>query len=259
MTNNYDKQNIATMEMIYGQGYLSAGGDEAVAAIVDGLDLTDLDVLDVGCGLGGAVITLARDHHVNHVHGIDIDNAVLERASGLVEAANLNEKITLTQVEPGPFPLADEKFDVVYLTAVACHFQDVKPLFDEICRVLKPGGKIVGRDWLKIDQNREYQIWDEMLRSQGLNFYFIDDTSFSNSLICSGFSDVSVNDCTKEIALHAVDAVERVENELKTPLTEVLGDDGYKSCLHWTRIRADALTKGGIGQSYFRGTRPRNL
>ena len=45
MANNYDKTNIATMEMIYGEGYLSAGGDEDVARILDGLDVSGKQVL----------------------------------------------------------------------------------------------------------------------------------------------------------------------------------------------------------------------
>ncbi len=42
MANNYDKTNIASMEMIYGEGYLSAGGDEDVARILDGLDVSQV-------------------------------------------------------------------------------------------------------------------------------------------------------------------------------------------------------------------------
>lgn len=47
MSNNYDKTNIASMEMIYGEGYLSAGGDEDVARILDGLDVSGKQILAV--------------------------------------------------------------------------------------------------------------------------------------------------------------------------------------------------------------------
>ena len=61
------------MEMLYGTGYLSMGGDDEVANIVAQVDVAGKDVLDIGCGLGGALIALTRNHHARHAHGIDID------------------------------------------------------------------------------------------------------------------------------------------------------------------------------------------
>ncbi len=69
MSNNYDASNIATMEIIYGEGYLSAGGDDEIARIFDARSLSGQSVLDVGCGLGGAAVTLARDLGAGHVNG----------------------------------------------------------------------------------------------------------------------------------------------------------------------------------------------
>ena len=37
--NQYDQRNIETMETVYGRGYLSAGGDEEVAKVLDQFDL----------------------------------------------------------------------------------------------------------------------------------------------------------------------------------------------------------------------------
>ena len=108
-SNRYDAQNIATMEMIYGEGYLSAGGDSEVAAILEGVPLSGARVLDLGCGLGGASITIVRDHHAAHVHGVDIDGKVLDRAAELVDREGLGERITLQQIEPGPLPFANDR------------------------------------------------------------------------------------------------------------------------------------------------------
>ena len=58
--NRYDPRNIETMELVYGTGYMSAGGDAEVARIVSGIKICDQQILDVGCGLGGAAISLVK-------------------------------------------------------------------------------------------------------------------------------------------------------------------------------------------------------
>ncbi len=256
MKNQYDPKNIASMEMIYGEGYLSAGGDAGVAAIVGGLELAGKRVLAVGCGLGGELITLARDHKAGHVHGIDIDARVLGRARELVSRENLTDRISLTKTGPGPMPFDNNQFDIVYATAVTCHFQTLEPFFKEALRVLQTGGKIVGREWFRIADNPAYHAWDDWLRNQGLNFYFVGTEAFSASMTDCGFTDVSIIDRTAMIADLAVNAMTRVDNALKADLIRVLGNAGYQSCKNWTAIRARALTSGGIGQGQFCATRP---
>ena len=251
MVNNYDNTNIATMEMIYGEGYLSAGGDEDVALILDGLDVSGKQVLDAGCGLGGATVTLARDHGA-WVTGLDIDSTVLARANELVEKANVGDRVVLKHFEPGPFPVEDNRFDLVYVTAVTCHVVDLVGFFKDIRRVLKQGGVVVGRDWFKISDNWRYRKWDSLLRDKGLNFHFVDIDTFRQALNESGFAKSRIMDRTDFIARLARDAVNRVDNDLAEDLRQVLGEQGYQDCRKWTEIRADALTHGGIGQSQFR-------
>ena len=251
MANNYDKTNIASMEMIYGEGYLSAGGDEDVARILDGLDVSGKQVLDAGCGLGGAAVTLARDHGA-WVTGLDIDSTVLARANELVEKANVGDRVVLKHFEPGPFPVEDNRFDLVYVTAVTCHVVDLVGFFKDIRRVLKQGGVVVGRDWFKISDNRRYRKWDSLLRDKGLNFHFVDMDTFRQALNESSFTKSRIMDRTDFIASLARDAVHRVDHDLAEGLRQVLGEQGYQDCRKWTEIRADALAHGGIGQSQFR-------
>ena len=249
--NQYTRRNIETMEMLYGTGYLSMGGDDEVANIVARVDVAGKDVLDIGCGLGGALIALTRDHHARHAHGIDIDAGVLERASALVSAAGLQERISLTRFEPGPLPLADANFDLVFLTAVSCHIQDLAPFFAEIRRVIRPGGQLVGGEWFRRLDNQAYREWDALLRERGLNFYFVTVDQFKAALLGSGFEEASIVDRSSAMASLAQGYLDRVQHELKDRLLDAMGEEEYSALLEWTRIRANGLARDGSGYGHF--------
>ena len=249
--NQYTQRNIDTMELLYGTGYLSMGGDDEVASIVTQVDVTGKNVLDIGCGLGGALIALARHHAAGHVHGIDIDAGVLERANVLVNAAGLQDQISLTRFDPGPLPLADESFDLVFLTAVSCHIEDLVPFFTEIRRVIRPGGHLVGGEWFKRFDNKAYREWDELLRERGLNFYFVTAEELSSALVDCGFEEASIVDRSADMAALAQGYLNRVQQELQDRLQDAMGEEGYAALLEWTRIRANGLAQGGAGYGHF--------
>ncbi len=257
MSNNYNAQNIATLELIYGEGYLSAGGDNEVASIVEGINLAGTSVLDLGCGLGGASVALARNHLAKSVTGVDIDTQVLERAAALVRKHHLESQVVLKKIEPGPLPFENDTFDLVYLTAVTCHLPELRPFLGEVRRVLKPGAVVAGCEWLKLKNNASYQQWDRLLRDRGLKFYFVDQHELTSALEDSGFEQISLSDRTGHIHRLSQSAINRVEGELKDELTGMLGDEGYAICLDWTRTRERAFARGGIGQGHFRARTPR--
>ena len=249
--NNYDKQNIATMELLYGEGYLSAGGDDEVVTTFDGHDTSGSVVLDLGCGLGGASIAIARYLPVEKVCGVDVDQSLLYRATELIDKHNLNDRIELTCTSGESLPFEDGIFDYVYVTAVSCHIEKLVPFFTEIHRVLKPGGHALGREWFKLNDSDAFQDWDNLLREKGLNFFFVTVENYLTRLEAAGFHSVTFRDRTSSISALSDSAVTEVAGELRTSLIELLGQDGYEACKDWTEVRARAFSGGGIGQSIF--------
>ena len=250
--NKYDQRNIDTMEMIYGEGFLSPGGAEEVARIMQGLDLGKARILDVGCGLGGAAIAMAGDLGASDVVGVDIDAGLLERAQVLVTKAGLGGQVELQLVSPGPLPFDDASFDIAYVNSVSCHMADLTGFFKQIHRVTKSSGLIVGSEWYRASNPQAFARWDNTLRERGLNFWFVTQVEFEGALGAAGYSDVSFVDRTADFTIFANEALARVHGELQEALTKTLGEPDWQAFEAWTAARAAGLGEGGIDHGHFR-------
>jgi len=244
--NLYDQRNIDTLELVYGRGYLSAGGDEEVARVLAEFDLNGRRILDLGCGLGGASVCMTRDLGAPDVVGFDIDEVVLERARLLVEENHVEDRVRLIHGEPGPLQFPDESFDIVYMTAVACHMNELEEFFRGIVRVIRPGGWLLGSDWILRQKNQAFHDWDKLLRERGLNFYFVDQSDFSTALKSAGLEQIRFNDRTRAFTDFSAVSSERVATELKPGLLSSLGEEGYQDIKDWTDVRYAGLNQGGM-------------
>lgn len=107
-------------------------------------------LLDVGCGMG-FVIDIAKRHFAA-IDGIDITEAMLNR----VDTGSDGCAITLRIAEVEALPFADNSYDAVTAYAVIHHLHSLKPAFEEVHRVLKPGG------WFYTDTDPNFYFWEAM-------------------------------------------------------------------------------------------------
>src|SRR5262245_6906159 len=138
---------VAMLQLIWGEGFMAPGGAALVRETVDGLDLDGRLLLDIGAGLGGGDLVLAELGA--RVIGVDIDPALVERASQLIAAKGLAGPIEFRLVEPGPLDFPEGSFDFVYSSGAFTQISDKRGMFREVMRVLKPGGWLVSYDWMK--------------------------------------------------------------------------------------------------------------
>jgi ubiquinone biosynthesis O-methyltransferase len=96
-------------------------------------------VLDVGCGDGAFAVALAR--RGASVTGIDQSAAMIDAAR--VRAARHHADVSFQVADAQRLPFADAAFDVVTAITILCFVDDAGPVFREIARVLKPGGRLV--------------------------------------------------------------------------------------------------------------------
>lgn len=107
-------------------------------------------VLDVGCGIGGPACHLARLTGAR-IRGLTPNAAQLSIARRLALDEQVAHRVAFDQGHAGALPYPDGFFDVVLFFESPCHFPDRDRFFREARRVLRPGGRLAGEDWLAAD------------------------------------------------------------------------------------------------------------
>jgi tRNA G46 methylase TrmB len=86
VSQGYHEDFIDLVEMIYGKGFLSQGGEASIERMLTNVAIDNRKILDIGSGLGGPVLHLAGYHPID-ITGLEPQKWLFERA-----VQNLNEK-----------------------------------------------------------------------------------------------------------------------------------------------------------------------
>jgi SAM-dependent methyltransferase len=97
-----------------------------------------LAVLDIGCGTGNYTDLFQKVTQAKHdqVYGIEPSQGMIAKAR------RKNHQILFEQASAEAIPFADNFFDFAFMTDVIHHIPDIRRMFGEIRRILKPRGKI---------------------------------------------------------------------------------------------------------------------
>jgi ubiquinone/menaquinone biosynthesis C-methylase UbiE len=152
-----------------------------------------MSVLDIGCGSGTDLINAAlKTGPAGRVVGIDMTVEMIEKGrENLVKAGISHGEITEGNAESLPFP--DESFDAVTSNGVINLIPDKKKTFREICRVLRPGGKIQISDIVLSKEISEKskanpQLWAECIVGA------VPEEAYLHLIRDAGFREVEVLD-----------------------------------------------------------------
>ena len=123
----------------------------------------DLEVLEIGCGLGtdGAQFAEAGANYT----GIDLTEAAVNLARRRFELFNLRGSFRVADAERLDYP--DNSFDLVYSHGVLHHTPDIRAAVRELHRVLRPGGRAVVMVYHRDSYN--YRINISVLRRAGVH------------------------------------------------------------------------------------------
>jgi 2-polyprenyl-3-methyl-5-hydroxy-6-metoxy-1,4-benzoquinol methylase len=252
----YDDKLIALLEGLWGEGFMSPGGTAEVDRYLDGIDLSKLSVLDIGCGLGGVDLHLAREHGAARVIGIDIDPALIERCNQLAEKYQATEQLQFRCVEPGPLVFEAASFDIVTSKDSIIHIADKYELARDIFRILEPGGWFVASDWLAGYENQPSAEMQAYLEAEGLGFDLASAATYSAALQAAGFGDIGIVDRHQWYQQQA--HVERVQlgGLLYAGLESIVGTQFLEQEIKvWDKMIV-ALDQGQLRPTHLRARKP---
>lgn len=147
-------------------------------------------VLDIACGFGGTLRTLARMGC--QARGIDISESCVAQARRANAEAGLEDRIEVAVGDFHSIDAAPETFDAVVCQEAIIHSPQRPQVFSEVCRVLRKGGVFAFSDILTGEQAdipmveaafarigaragatiRDYQA---MARAAGLDVAFVEE------------------------------------------------------------------------------------
>jgi ubiquinone/menaquinone biosynthesis C-methylase UbiE len=221
----YDKTLTDALQFVWGAGFLSPGGADAVTALLDGQDIIGAKVLDIGSGLGGMDLLLATQHGAGQVMGIDIDPWLVDQARGLAAKHGLIDRVEFRLVQPGVLPFEDGAFDVVVSKDAMIHIPDKPAIYGEVLRVLRPGGRFLASDWLFAPQaatSPEIVAW---LGENPLDFSFTTPEQALEALREAGFAECRVSPASGPVEAVFAEELRRLDGIPEDELVRLLGQE----------------------------------
>ena len=245
MSDEYDDGILYRAQLLWGEGFLSPGGPEDVALMVEGVALEGTRVLDLGSGLGGADLLLVQAHGAGHVTGIDVEPKLVEGAKALAAKADADDRVEYRLVEPGPLPFDGDAFDVVFTRGALVQIEDKAATLAEMFRVLRPGGQLLMNDWFRggnLDGSQGVRLFER------LGITVRPDTVGERvaSVTAAGFVDVTSLDRSEHEAAILADDRERLAGPLRDEVVATVGENAHREGLAVCEIMHSAMATRSI-------------
>lgn len=157
--------------------------------------------LDFGTGVGGPTLHMAKVSGASFV-GVTNNELCNQKARARAAAAGLDERVKFVTVGDTDYrnlPFADHSFDAVFFYESVCHLPDKAAFFREAYRMLKPGARLVGIDWLQRPFGAHHTEADIMKYMHPVNEYICIPwhgtvEGYKNMLLEAGFSVLTARD-----------------------------------------------------------------
>ncbi len=100
-------------------------------------------IIDIATGTADLAIMACRTLDPERITGVDISAGMLEEGRKKIEKEGLARKIDLVKGDSEDLPFAADSFDAAMAAFGVRNFENLEKGLAEICRVLRPGGKLM--------------------------------------------------------------------------------------------------------------------
>lgn len=253
----YDDGMQALLQIIWGEGFLSPGGAAEVARLLEGSDIAGCTLLDIGCGLGAIDELLVRKYGAASVVGVDVDPSLLATMRDRIERAHLAERIQGVQVTGGPLPFADSNFDVVFSKDSLVQIPDKPAIFDEVLRVLRPGGRFIASDWLRGGGAEFSADMLEFFRLEGIAYNMATLAESAAALRTAGFEAVEIRDRHDWYLDLAQRELQAMEGALNPVIVRRIGAERARHFIDNWRQLVIVLKRGELRPGHLKAVKPK--
>lgn len=118
-------------------------------------------ILDIGCGVGGPAIRLARSHGLQ-VTGVDLVASNIETARARAADADLTGQVAFEIADATALPFETGAFDAVFSQDAICHVPDKTAVIAEAARVAKSAATIAFTDWVQAAPTIDEAVLDTL-------------------------------------------------------------------------------------------------
>jgi tocopherol O-methyltransferase len=190
-------------------------------------------VLDVGCGLGGSSLWLARNLSCS-VTGITLSPVQVRIAAERARVERLDDQVHFLVRDANRLDLPLESFDVVWVVECSEHLADKADFIATCARLLKPGGKLALGAWLAVPESASPEatrLLADVCRGM-LCPSLASLQDYARWMEGSGFSAIVAEDITRHVArtwTHCAALVERPEIKALLRIADARTRDFVKS------------------------------
>lgn len=100
--------------------------------------LSNLKILDLGCGTGELLLSLSRQKNNHQLYGVDVSPAMVASAR-----KKLPPEVMVQEADVHDLPFSNNTFDYVLSTEAFHHYYDQGKALQEMKRVAKKSGRII--------------------------------------------------------------------------------------------------------------------
>ena len=145
-------------------------------AVINGVKLENLRVLEIGSGRGGGAAYVKRYHKPAEMVGVDFS----AKAIALCNEVYRIQDLSFVQGDAEDLPFDDNVFDAVLNVESSHCYGSVDAFFGQVRRVLRPGGYFLYADFRDL---AKMDTWRQQIRDSGL--IQVNETDITSNVVAA--------------------------------------------------------------------------